>query len=98
MRAQPDRLLVALSLVVALPAGVIAERVHQGAGRRFAFRFARRAGRACGLTFDVHGGELLDPIGTYVLVPNPSSPLDNPALLGADERVRFLAVDGQIPG
>jgi len=93
-RAQLNRLIVALALVGVLPLVAVLERLSAGLGRRVAVRCARRVGRLCGVTFSAVGTDRLDDGSSYVFVANHSSPLDIPAVLLADDRVRFLAAAG----
>lgn len=94
IRAQLNRIVVVCSLVVVLPMVALVERVRAGAGRRAICGCIRVVGRLCGLRFEVLGRERLDPSRPYVFVPNHSSFLDIPALLLADDQVRFLAAAG----
>jgi 1-acyl-sn-glycerol-3-phosphate acyltransferase len=91
LRAQLNRVVALLAAVTVLPSVAIAEKLHRGAGRRVALGAIRRAARLCGVRFVVHQRGRLEPGGSYVLVPNHSSPLDIPAVLTACEDVRFLA-------
>lgn len=91
MRVQVNRIIVALAVVALLPAIAAAEALRPGAGRRVARRGVQLTARVCGVRFEVVGGDDLDPGGSYVLVPNHSSPLDIPAMLVACPQVRFLA-------
>jgi 1-acyl-sn-glycerol-3-phosphate acyltransferase len=93
-RAQLNRLIVALALVGVLPLVAVLERLSSGLGRRTAVRCARRVGRLCGVAFSTVGTDRLDDGSSYVFVANHSSPLDIPAVLLADDRVRFLAAAG----
>lgn len=91
MRTQLNRLIVAVALLVGLPAVSIAERLRRGAGRRLACDALALVARACGITYDVRGGDDLVAGGSYVLVPNHASPLDIPAILTARNEARFAA-------
>lgn len=94
LRAQYNRFLILLCLLVALPVVIGAEYWRHGAGRRVARRWIKSTGRLCGVTFRVRGTEQLEATGNYVLVPNHTSLLDVPALLIACEEVQFLATAG----
>ncbi len=87
-RAQVNRILVTLALLVLLPSIVVAERCRRGAGRRVARRGIAAVARLCGVRFVVHGEP---PAGPSVVVATHSSPLDVPAVLVAVPDVRFLA-------
>ncbi len=93
-RAQVNRPVVVVFVVCALPAIALVERLAPGRGRQLAVRAIRLLGRLCGVTFDVRSPGPLDGNGSYVLVPNHSSPLDIAAMLLADDRVQFLAAAG----
>lgn len=82
---------VAVTLVVVLPAIAAAERIRRGAGRRVALRAMRAAARLRGVRFVIEGATALDPARRYVLVANHSSPIDIPAMLMAFPDVRFVA-------
>ena len=53
VRSQVNRVLVALTLLVVLPAIAVAERIRPGAGRRIAISTGRRLARACGVRVEV---------------------------------------------
>ncbi len=93
-RVQLNRLIGGLALVSVLPVVAGLERLSGGLGRRAAVRGAHWVGRLCGVTFSTTGIGRLDDQASYVFVANHSSPLDIPALLIADDRVRFLAAAG----
>lgn len=84
-------MVVALGVLSCLPLMLIAERVRRGGGRAVALHAIRLVARLCGLTFDVRGAARLEPGGSYVFVPNHTSPLDIPALLAARPDVSFVA-------
>lgn len=92
MRTQLNRIVVIAALVVLLPAIIAAEALRGGAGRRVARRGVLIVARLCGVRFVVLGGEDLDSgAGSYVFVPNHSSPIDIPAMLVACPQIRFVA-------
>ncbi|MGH8989114.1 MAG: lysophospholipid acyltransferase family protein [Acidimicrobiales bacterium] len=91
IRTQVNRVVVAVALLVLLLLVVIVDRLRDGSGRQVACWWIRGVGRICGVRFTVRGGDRLDPAAKYVFVPNHSSLLDIPAMLLADQRVRFLA-------
>jgi 1-acyl-sn-glycerol-3-phosphate acyltransferase len=93
-RTQLNRVLVVLALVGVLPVVAVLERLSAGRGRRLAVRCARGVGRLCGVTVSAIGTDRLDDRSPYVFVANHASPLDIPAVLLADGRVRFLAAAG----
>lgn len=90
-RAQVNRFVVALAIAVCLPLVLISERVRPGTGQLVAYGTVRVVAWLCGITFDVRGAERLRAGGSYVFVPNHTSPLDIPALLAARPDVRFVA-------
>lgn len=90
-RAQLNRVLVTLGVLGCLPVVLVAERLRAGGGRVVAGHAIRIVARLCGLTFEVLGAQRLDPRGSYVFVPNHTSPLDIPALLVARPEVNFVA-------
>jgi len=93
VRAQANRLLVVLALLVFLPTIVVAERIHRGSGRRVA-RWAVSVGAVlCGVRVVVHGNPLPDRADGSVMVPNHASPMDIPVLLLADPDIRFMAAE-----
>jgi 1-acyl-sn-glycerol-3-phosphate acyltransferase len=94
LRAQINRPVVALCLLVGLPLVAVTESIAPGRGRRMAIRCIRALGRLCGVTFEVRPTGRLDGDGSYVFVANHSSPLDIAAVLLADDRVQFLAAAG----
>jgi 1-acyl-sn-glycerol-3-phosphate acyltransferase len=93
VRAQLNRILVVGALLVLLPAIVVAERVHRGAGRRLARWGVSVGATLCGVRFDVRGQEPALPGGQQVVVASHSSPMDIPALLYARPDIRFLAAE-----
>lgn len=90
-RAQVNRFVVALGVLGCLPLVLLAERLRPGGGRVMARRAIDVVAPLCGLTFDTLGAERLDPEGSYVFVPNHTSPLDIPAMVAARPDVRFVA-------
>lgn len=90
-RAQLNRFIVAVAILFCLPLVLGAERLRAGGGRVVALRFIRIVGQLCGLTFEARGLDRVDDLGSYVFVPNHTSPLDIPALLVARPNVRFVA-------
>ncbi|HUR48486.1 MAG TPA: lysophospholipid acyltransferase family protein [Acidimicrobiales bacterium] len=70
---------------------LLAEWARRGNGRRVADWTIRVVARLCGLAFDVRGADRLSDQGSYVFVPNHTSPLDIPALLVACPGMRFVA-------
>ena len=93
LRAQYNRIIVAVGLLVLLPVVVIGERLHTGWGRRLLRWGVSIVATLCGIRFDVRGRPADDRRGA-VVVPNHSSLLDIPALLWADPDVRFVATAG----
>jgi 1-acyl-sn-glycerol-3-phosphate acyltransferase len=91
LRTHRNRAVVAVGLVLALPAVVLAERIRRGGGRRTALVAVRILARLCGVTVEVRGGERLSPHAAYVLVPNHGSILDTPAMVLARPGARFAA-------
>lgn len=90
-RAQLNRFVVALAILLCLPVVLIAERIRAGAGQTVARLTVQWVAPICGLRFEVRGRELLSPGCSYIFVPNHTSPLDIPAMLIARPDVRFLA-------
>lgn len=91
MRAQVNRVIVAVALLVGLPLVAAAGKVRASAGRAVARGLVAAVARVCGVRFVTRGAEILQPGASYVFVPNHSSPLDIPALLMARPDVQFLA-------
>lgn len=91
MRAQLNRVVLIVALLVVLPAIAIAERGRRGAGRRVGVGAIRAVARVIGVRFDVSASPASEGSGPFVLVPNHRSPLDIPAILLARPGVRFLA-------
>lgn len=91
VRAQANRVLVALALLVGLPIVALVGSVRASAGRRVAVAALRALTRACGVRVEVVGGADLDPGGAYVFVPNHRSHVDIPAVLLARPTTRFVA-------
>jgi len=85
---------LAVALLLVLPMIAISERFSPGSGRRLACRAIRAVGLICGLRFESRGADRMDESAGYILVPNHSGYLDIPAMLLADESVRFLAASG----
>ena len=90
-RAQVNRIVVVLAIAVCLPLLLLAERFRPGAGHRVARRSIVVVARLCGIRFDIRGAGQLEVGGSYVFVPNHTSPLDIPALVAARPGVRFVA-------
>ena len=90
-RAQINRFVVAFAVVGSVPLVLISEWLRPGAGHLVARRTVQVVGRVCGLRFEVRGAERLRERGSYVFVPNHTSPLDIPALVAAWPGVRFMA-------
>lgn len=90
VRSRFNALLVAVTLVVALPLVAAAERVRAGAGRRLAVCTARLLARACGVTVDIDRALGAEP-RNVVFTPNHSSPVDIVAVLLAEPEARFVA-------
>ena len=93
LRAQYNRIIVVVALLVLLPVVVIGERVRTGSGRHILRRGVSILASMCGIRFEVRGCSADDRRGA-VVVPNHSSILDIPALLWADPDVRFVATAG----
>jgi 1-acyl-sn-glycerol-3-phosphate acyltransferase len=91
VRPHVNRIVLLVTLSVALPAIAAVERVRPGAARPLAILVIRFVARACGIRFDVHGRDRLVDGVSYVLVPNHTSPVDIPALLLARPEARFVA-------
>lgn len=89
-RSHLNRLLLIAALLAALPAIAGLERLRRGAGRRVAVGAIRSIARLCGARIEVTGTDRLDPAGSYVLVPNHTSPMDIAAMLVALPDVRFV--------
>ena len=93
LRAQYNRIIVVVALLVLLPVVVIGERVRTGSGRRILRWGVSILATVCGIRFEVRGCSADDRRGA-VVVPNHSSILDIPALLWADPDIRFVATAG----
>src|SRR5271155_1354467 len=91
MRAQVNRVVVVLLLLVALPHVTVSERMRRGAGRRAALRWIKLGARLTGVEFDSHGTEQLRNEGLQFLLPNHSSPLDIAAMLAVHPDSCFVA-------
>jgi 1-acyl-sn-glycerol-3-phosphate acyltransferase len=91
LRPHLNRVLVAVTLLLGLPAMAVADRVRHGAGRWLGLRLSRALAWACGVRVEVAGGERLDPATSYVYVPNHRSHLDIVAMFLARPRTGFLA-------
>lgn len=91
LRPHLNRVLVAITLLVTLPAMAVVDRVRRGAGRRLGLRVTRALAWACGVRVEVVGGEGLDPTRSYVYVPNHRSHVDIVAMFLARPGVGFLA-------
>lgn len=91
VRAQVNRFLVAVAIVLCLPLVLIGEFLRPALGHVVARRTVQLVGLLCGIKFDVRGADRLDDAGSYVFVPNHTSPLDIPALIVARPGIRFLA-------
>ena len=90
MRAQVNRVIVVVGLLVLLPTICLVERVQRGTGRRVA-RWGASVGAAlCGVRFEVRGNRS-EGSGMSIVVPNHSSPMDIPVLLWARPDVQFMA-------
>ncbi len=89
-RAQLNRVVAVMALVVVLPTIAVAERLHRGSGRAVALRAITVVSRLCGVTFEVSG-----PVGGAspgaVVVAHHASPMDIPAVLSALPGARFVA-------
>ena len=94
MRAQLNRVAIVVGLLFALPVVAVVGRVRRRAGRRVAVRAITSIARVCGIRVDVHGADRLDDHGSYVLVPNHTSPLDIAAVLIARPDAQFVAAAG----
>jgi len=94
MRAQLNRLIVAVGLLVALPVVAVVGRVNRRAGRRVAVRAVKTITRACGIRIEVRGADRIQDDGAYVLVPNHTSPFDIAAVLVARPDAQFVAAAG----
>jgi 1-acyl-sn-glycerol-3-phosphate acyltransferase len=90
VRAQYNRVVVVVALLVLLPTVVVGERLRRGSGRRVRRWGISIVATLCGVRFEVRGRSSLDRQGS-VIVPNHSSPMDVPALLWADPDIRFMA-------
>ena len=90
-RAQVNRFVVLFGVLGCLPVVLIAERIRAGGGRAVAGVVIRVVARLCGLTIEVRGAHRLRAGGSYVFVPNHTSPLDIPALVAARSDIRFVA-------
>jgi 1-acyl-sn-glycerol-3-phosphate acyltransferase len=91
LRAQANRCLVVVALLLLLPSIVVVERVRRGAGRRLVRWGVSVVATLCGVHVLVRGSHPADTPGRTILVPNHSSPMDIPALLLAAPAVRFVA-------
>ena len=91
MRAQFNRIVVAIGLVVVLPIVAIVGHFRPDAGRRFAVRAIKSLSGICGVRFEAHGLEHLDGQHGHVLVPNHASPIDIAAVLATCPDVQFVA-------
>lgn len=89
LRRTGNGVVVAATLVVALPAVALAERCRTGSGRRIAHRAIRWLMWAGGIRVVTAGIEGLPD--TCVVVANHTSPVDIPALLVARADLRFVA-------
>ncbi len=89
-RAQLNRVIAVVALVVVLPTIAVAERLRPGSGRAVALRAIATVSRLCGVGFEVTG-----PVGDApthaVVVAHHASPLDIPAVLSALPSARFVA-------
>lgn len=94
VRGQLNRCIAVVALIVLLPVVAVAERMRRGAGRSVARRSILRVGRLCGVVFEVRASSEFDRAGSYVVVPNHSSPVDIAAMLVACPDVRFVAAAG----
>jgi 1-acyl-sn-glycerol-3-phosphate acyltransferase len=90
VRSQLNRVLVAITLFVALPTIAIAEPIRRGAGRRVAVGTVRWLAWACGVRVEVRGGDDLLPGRSYVLVPNHRGHLDIALMFLARPGTRFV--------
>jgi 1-acyl-sn-glycerol-3-phosphate acyltransferase len=72
----------------------IVGRFRPRAGRRLAVRGVKTITRLCGIRIEVHGLEHVESGGSYVLVPNHTSPLDIAAVLVARPDAQFVATEG----
>lgn len=93
LRAQYNRIIVSIGLLVLLPVVVIGEKVRAGSGRSLLRWGVSIVATMCGIRFDIRGRPAEDR-REAVLVPNHSSLLDIPALFWADPDVRFVATAG----
>jgi 1-acyl-sn-glycerol-3-phosphate acyltransferase len=91
LRAQLNRVLIAVALLILLPIIAVAERVKPGRGRSFAVRAVKLVAAMCGVIFKVDKSDAIDSESPYVFVANHSSPLDIPAVLVSCPDIRFVA-------
>jgi 1-acyl-sn-glycerol-3-phosphate acyltransferase len=91
LRPHLNRVLVAVTLIVALPAMAVLDLVRRGAGRRLGLRAARFLAWACGVRVEVVGATALDLARSHVYVPNHRSHVDIVAMFLARPGVGFLA-------
>ena len=90
LRAEGNRLLVVVALLLVLPGVVVAERIRDGSGRRLARWAVSVVATMCGVRFEVRGRPGTGA-GRSIITANHSSPMDIPALLIALPSIRFLA-------
>ena len=93
VRAQANRILVVVALLLILPSIVVAERIRRGTGRRLARWSVSVGATLCGVRVVVRGRPPVSRADGSIVVPNHSSPMDIPALLLADADVRFMAAE-----
>ena len=91
LRPHLNRVLVAVTLIAALPAMALLDLARRGAGRRLGLGVARFHAWACGVRVEVVGATGLDPARSHVYVPNHRSHLDIVAMFLARPGVGFLA-------
>jgi 1-acyl-sn-glycerol-3-phosphate acyltransferase len=94
LRAQLNRVVIVVGLLFVLPTVAVVGRINRRTGRRVALRGIKSIAGVCGIRIDVRGGEELDDDGSYVLVPNHTSPLDIAAVLVARPDAQFVAAAG----
>ena len=90
-RAQVNRAVAGVALLLLLPSVALFERVRRGTGRAVARHGISIVARLCGVRFDVRPSAAPIAGGTTVFVANHASPMDIPAILSAVPDARFLA-------
>lgn len=91
MRAQINRIVVVVGLLIALPAVAAVGRFRPVQGRRLAVGAIRTISRLCGVRIETAGRRPAEDAQARVLVPNHTSPTDIAAILVAHPQAQFVA-------